>query len=79
MDYKKILSLEGHSKEITTIRYFINKKNYNYNDCLISADRDRYVIIWNIIKDYKIEYKINTYYDEYTIYSCLIIIQKYIL
>ena len=73
LDNKKILSLQGHKNDITTIRYFINKNNYNnINEYLISGDIDHIVIIWDITNNYKIKYQIDTKYNS-SIYSCLLI------
>ena len=71
LDNKKILSLEGHKNNISTIRYFINKNN-NINEYLISGDLNKIVIIWDITNNYNIKYKIDTKYGYY-IYSCLLI------
>ena len=74
-DNKIIKNLEGHESDISTIRYFINKNSYNFDEYLISADEDKKVIIWDItdtILNYKIKYKIDTKYEN-TIYSCLLI------
>ena len=65
-----ILSLKGHTIDITTIRYFINKKNFN--EYLISADENKIVIIWDISNNYNIKYQIDTEYERY-ISSCLLI------
>ena len=72
LDNKKISSLRGHQNNVRTIRYFINKKNVNFNEYLISADDDKIVIIWDITNSYNIKYKIETKYD-HNIYSCLLI------
>ena len=68
-DNKKLISLKGHNNTIRTIRYFINN-----NDCceyLISGDDNFIVIIWDIINNYNIKYKIETNYKSF-IYSCLL-------
>ena len=70
IDNKKVLSLKGHIKNITTIRYFFNIKSYN--EYLISADTNKIVIIWDITNNYKIKFKINTNYIG-NIYSCLLV------
>ena len=70
LNNKIILSLKGHKNDIRTIRYFINKKNYN--EYIISGDDNKIVIIWDITNNYKIKYQINTKYGG-TIYSCLLI------
>ena len=70
LNNKKILSLKGHKNGISTIRYFINKKNYN--EYLISGDDNKIVIIWDITNNYNIKYQINTKYKK-IIYSCLLI------
>ena len=68
----KISSLKGHNNDIRTIRYFINKNSYNFNEYLISADNSKIVIIWDITDNYNIKYKIETKYEN-EIYSCLLI------
>ena len=70
LENKKILSLEGHKNTISTIRYFINNKDYN--EYLISADYNKVVIIWDITNNYNIKHKININYKDY-IYSCLLV------
>ena len=72
LDNKKILSLKGHKNKIRTIRYFINKNNYNINEYLISGDDNKIVIIWDITNNYNIKYQIDTKYEG-SIYSCLLI------
>ena len=70
VDNQKIKSLCGHHSSISTIRYFINNKDYN--EYLISADHNYLVILWDITNNYNIKYKIETEYDE-IIYSCLLV------
>ena len=72
LDNKKILSLQGHKNDIRTIKYFINKNNYNVNEYLISADNNYIVVIWDITNNYNIKYQIDTHYKN-IIYSCLLI------
>ena len=67
---KNIKSLKGHKDNIISIRYFINIKNKN--EYLISADKNKIVIVWDITNDYNILYNINTNYGD-DIYSCLLI------
>ena len=67
---KKIISLQGHNNTIRTIRYFMNIKNKK--EYLISADKNKIVIIWDITNNYNILYNINTNYGD-DIYSCLLI------
>ena len=67
---KIIYTLTGHNNIIWTTRYFMNNKNYN--EYLISADKDKIVIIWDITNNYNIKYTINTKYGN-DIYSCLLI------
>jgi len=69
LDNKKIKSLNGHTKNIKSVRYFINNKDYN--EYLISADNNKIVIIWDITNNYNIKYKINTK-DDY-IFSCILV------
>ena len=72
LDNHLIKSLKGHLSHITTIRYFINNKNFN--EYLISGDQKNIVIIWDITDNYSIKYKINTNYkNKGDIYSCLLI------
>ena len=70
IDNKKILSIEGHKQRISTIRYFINNKNNN--EYLISADRNKIVIVWDITDNYNIKFQIDTKYSKH-IYSCLLL------
>ena len=72
LNNKIILSLKGHKNNIRTIRYFINKNSYNYDEYLISGDNNKIVIIWDITDNYNIKYNINTKYED-IIYSCLLI------
>ena len=72
LDNKKITSLKGHKNNIRSIRYFIDKKNSNYNEYLISADDNKIVIIWDITNNYNIKYTIDTKYG-HNIYSCLLV------
>ena len=62
LEEKKILSIEGHTKRITTIRYFKNDKDNT--EYLISADKSKLVFIWDIVDNYKIKYKIDTNYKK---------------
>ena len=71
-DNKKILSLKGHNDNIRTIRYFINENNYN--EYIITADKNKIVIVWDITNDYNILHKIDTKYLH--IYSCLLVFEK---
>jgi len=70
LDNQIINSLLGHKKDIRTVRYFINNKDYN--EYLISSDDNKIVIIWDITNNYNIKYHINTNYN-YPIYSCLLV------
>ena len=67
---KKVLSVEGHTKRISTIRYFIN--NADNNEYLISADKKKTVIVWDVSNNFNIKFKIETNYIK-NIYSCLLI------
>ena len=70
LDYKKIAFLKGHTNNITTIRYFLNNKNfYEY---LISSDNDKTVIIWDITNNFQTNFRIQTKYKDY-ILSCLLV------
>ena len=67
-----MISLQGHKKNITAIRYFNN--NNNFNEYLISADFRKIVIIWDIKDNFKIQYQIDTEYkNTYYIYRCLLV------
>ena len=68
---KKIKTLNGHKYKITTVRYFINNKDYN--EYLISSDYNKIVIIWDITNNYNIKYRINTQYED-AIFSCLLVL-----
>ena len=70
LDNKQILSLRGHKNDIRTVRYFINKNNYN--EYLISADDNKIVILWDISDNYNIKHQIDTKYGN-NIYSCLLV------
>jgi len=75
---KNIFSLKGHNNNISTIRYFLDIKNFD--EYLISADEDKMVIIWYITDNYRIKYKIDTEYGSgsgYNIYSCLLVFPNY--
>ena len=61
---KLVNSFSGHNNKIRTVRY-----NNNY---LISADKDKIVIVWDINNNYKIKHKIKTNYGG-SIYSCLLL------
>ena len=67
-----ILSLKGHKNEIYSIRYFINK--VDKHEYLISSDANKVVIVWNILRNYKIIFNLLVKYSYYrNIYSCMII------
>lgn len=55
---KVITSLKGHLYYINFIKYFKKEEKEEY---LISADKDRVIIIWDIINDFSKYYKIETY------------------
>ena len=65
-----ITSLKGHTNTITMVRYFINYKGKN--EYLLSADTDKYVIVWDITDNFKLLHKIQTEYINHNIYSCYI-------
>ena len=69
LNNKKVHTLKGHSIYIMTIRYFIN--NNDNNEYLISADKFNLVYLWDVTNNYKIKYKIDTFYKS-PIYSCLL-------
>lgn len=70
-DNQVISSLIGHKSEIYSIRYFIN--DINNDEFLISSDANKKVIVWNIRKDYNIEFSlIINYSRNRNIYSCII-------
>ena len=70
MENKIILSLKGHDKNITMVRYFINDKDKN--EYLISADFDYRIIVWDISNNYNIKYNFLSSYNG-NIYSCLLV------
>ena len=72
IDNKIIISLEEHKNRISSIRYFMNNKEKESNEYLISADKNKIVILWDITNDYEIKHKIETGYDK-IIYSCLLL------
>ena len=74
IDNKKIISLRGHKNDIRTVRYFINKKDFN--EYLISADDNKIVIIWDVTDNYNMKQQIETKYEN-NIYSCLLIFPHY--
>jgi len=62
-------SLKGHNNQISSVRYFYNKKeNIGY---IISSDYSKLVIIWNN-KEYNIKYKIDTQYKAYSTSNLLL-------
>ena len=66
-----ITSLKGHKHEIYSIRYFIN--DITKDEYLISSDSIKVVKVWNIIKNYNIEFSIEENYSNFRhIYSCMI-------
>jgi len=72
LDNKKIKSLEGHTTNITNIRYFINNKDFN--EYLIWSCYNKKVIIWDITDNFSIKYQINTEFKNiFYIYSCLLV------
>ena len=76
LECKKKISLKGHTNNITTVRYFLNNKNFN--EYLISADNDKTVIIWNITNNFETNFRIQTKYKDY-IFSCLLVFPKNII
>lgn len=68
----KVSSLSGHKNRVSTIKYFIEK--YKYKEYLISGDFNQIVIIWDITLNYNIKYKIDTKYENFSIYSCLLML-----
>ena len=57
IDNNRITNLKGHTNKITTIRYFLNNKNFK--EYLISADIDKIVvIIWDITNNFKKNFRI---------------------
>lgn len=75
---KLITRLKGHPYYITTVRYFLDKKNNK--EYLISADGKNNVIVWDITYFDKNDYNnemikkiiISTKYKNNFIYSCLL-------
>ena len=73
LDNTIIYPLKGHENDIRTIRYFINKKDYSFDEYLISADDSKIVLVWDILNNYNIKCKIETNYGYgKCIFSCLL-------
>ena len=53
IDNKKVRSLIGHKVDVSTVKYFISNKNYA--EYLISADKSKKAILWDITNDYHIK------------------------
>ena len=58
-DQKNIASLKGHEKRISVIRYYLK----NLNDYILSCDKNRMAIVWDIQNNYNIKYKIQAAYE----------------
>ena len=71
VENKIIVSRKGHKNTISSIRYFINIYD-NFEEYLVSADKDNIVFVWDVTNNYIIKYKINTNYKD-DIYSCLMV------
>ena len=72
LDNSIIFPLKGHKNDIRTVRYFINKRDFNFNEYLISADDSKKVIVWDITNGYNIKLEIDTKYSN-CIFSCLLV------
>jgi hypothetical protein len=70
IDNKLKISLKGHLKKVTNVRYFLN--NFTNEDYLISADESGIVNLWDISNNYSKKYSIDTNYND-IIYSCLLV------
>ena len=67
-DEKLQMSLKGHNKKVTFVKYFLN--NFKNNEYLISADESFIILTWDINNNYNIKLSIDTQYND-IIYSCL--------
>ena len=70
IDNKLKISLKGHLKKVTNVRYFLN--NFTNEDYLISADESGIVNLWDISNNYSKKYSIDTNYND-IIYSALLV------
>ena len=72
LNYNRIIKkLKGHSFFITSIKYFFNQ--LNKKEYLLSSDRNKWVILWDINNNFDKKVIINTKYKYNYIYSCLIL------
>ena len=72
-DKKIIHSLIGHKSETTVIRYYL--KN-NYKDYILSCDRDRLTIIWDIQNNFDKKYSITSNYS-FMIWDAILLFNVY--
>ena len=63
-----INSLKGHNNKTTVIRYYINDNKEEY---ILSCDRNKLVIIWDIQNNYNKKYKIKIKYSGYIIITLI--------
>ena len=70
LNNKKIISLKGHEDYISSLRYFINKKDYK--EYLKSIEKKIRVIIWDITNNYNIKYDIDDI-ENNLIEDCLLV------
>ena len=70
IDNKLKISLKGHLKKVTNVRYFLNI--FTNEDYLISSDESGIVNLWDISNNYSKKYSIDTNYND-IIYSCLLV------
>ena len=57
-----INSLKGHNNRTTFIRYYINDNKEEY---ILSCDKNKLLIIWDIQNNYNKKYNIEIKYSEY--------------
>ena len=72
-DKKIINSLKGHKCETTVIRYYLKKYNEDY---ILSSDRDKLTIIWDIQNNFNKKYSIITNYA-FLIWDALLLFNVY--
>ena len=66
-----VATLKGHKIEILSVRYFFNE--ITKEELIISSDKEKTVIVWNIHDNFNIEFNCNIDYSQNCqIYSCII-------
>ena len=62
IDKTIIISLKGHNNITTVIRYYIKDNKEEY---ILSCDRNKLIIVWDIQNNYNKKYNIQEKYSEY--------------